>query len=73
MTPGRATTSKVAVALRHRFPTSTTGTVAGALLVLVGGIVDVSGAATPGTLIAAAGFGLILKYRVFPARRDRDK
>jgi hypothetical protein len=48
------------------------GTIAGALLIVVGGIVDVSGATFPGTLIAIAGFGLILKYRILPARRRND-
>ena len=57
----------------QRFLTPTMGTVAGALRIVVGGIVSVSGAATPGTLIAIAGFGLILKYRVLPARRERNK
>jgi len=47
--------------------------VIGALLILLGGIIDVSGSATAGTFFALAGFGLILKYRVLPARRDRNK
>jgi hypothetical protein len=54
-------------------PTSTTGTVIGAVLILLGGIIYVSGAASPGTFVALAGFALILNYRVLPARRDRDK
>jgi hypothetical protein len=29
--------------------------------------------ASAGTFVALAGFGLILKYRVLPARRDRNK
>jgi len=57
----------------QRLRTPTAGTVAGALLVLIGGIVSVSGAATPGTLVAIAGFGLVLKFRVLPARRERDR
>jgi hypothetical protein len=59
--------------LLQRLQTPTAGTVIGALLILVGGIVYVSGAATPGTLVSVAGFGLILKYRVLPARRERDR
>jgi hypothetical protein len=47
--------------------------VIGALLILLGGIVYVSGSPTAGTFFSLAGFGLILKYRVLPARRDRDK
>jgi hypothetical protein len=47
--------------------------VIGALLILLGGIVYVSGSPTAGTFSSLAGFGLILKYRVLPARRDRDK
>ena len=57
----------------RRLLTSTAGTVIGALLIIAGGIVTVSGAATPGTVVAIAGFGLILEYRVLPARRERDK
>jgi multisubunit Na+/H+ antiporter MnhG subunit len=59
--------------LLQRLQTPTTGTVIGALLIVLGGIVYVSGAATPGTLVSIAGFGLILKYRVLPARRERNK
>jgi hypothetical protein len=47
--------------------------VIGALLILLGGIIEVSGSTTAGTFFALAGFGLILKYRVLPARRDRNK
>lgn len=47
----------------------TAGTVIGAVVIVVGGIVDVAGATTVGTLVAIAGFGLILKYRILPARR----
>jgi hypothetical protein len=57
----------------RRLLTPTAGTVVGALLIILGGIISVSGAATPGTLVALAGFGLILKYRVLPARRERDR
>jgi membrane-bound ClpP family serine protease len=59
--------------LLDRLLTPTTGTVIGAVLIILGGIVIVSGADTPGTLIAIAGFALILKYRVLPARRERQK
>jgi hypothetical protein len=59
--------------LLHWSLTSTTGTVLGALFILLGGIVYVSGAASLGTFFALAGFGLILKYRVLPARRDRNR
>jgi hypothetical protein len=59
--------------LLQRLQTPTAGTVIGALLIVLGGIISVSGAATPGTLFAVAGFGLILKYRVLPARRQRNK
>jgi multisubunit Na+/H+ antiporter MnhG subunit len=59
--------------LLQRFQTPTAGTVIGALLVLLGGIIYVSGSPSAGTLFALAGFGLILKYRVLPARRDRNK
>jgi len=61
------------VALLRPLQTSTAGTVIGALLIILGGIIDVSGAALPGTLVAAGGFGLILKYRVLPASRDRSR
>jgi hypothetical protein len=59
--------------LLQRLQTPTAGTVIGAVLILLGGIVEVSGSATAGTFLALAGFGLILKYRVLPARRDRNK
>jgi membrane-bound ClpP family serine protease len=59
--------------LLDRLLSPTTGTVIGAVLIILGGIVIVSGADTPGTLIAIAGFALILKYRVLPARRERQK
>jgi hypothetical protein len=59
--------------LLRRLQTPTTGVIAGALLILIGGIVTVSGASSPGTILAIVGFGLILKYRVLPARRDRGK
>jgi hypothetical protein len=57
----------------RRLQTPTAGTVAGALLIVLGGIVSVTGAATPGTLVALAGFGLVLRYRVLPARRERNR
>jgi hypothetical protein len=59
--------------LLQRLQTPTAGTVIGALLILIGGIVTVSGSASAGTFFALAGFGLILKYRVLPARRNRNK
>jgi hypothetical protein len=59
--------------LLRRFQTPKGGTVIGALLILLGGIVYVSGSPTAGTFFSLAGFGLILKYRVLPARRDRNK
>jgi hypothetical protein len=59
--------------LFQRLRTPTAGVIAGALLILIGGIVYVSGAPSPGTIIAIVGFGLILKYRVLPARRDRGE
>jgi hypothetical protein len=59
--------------LLDRLQTPTAGVVAGALLILVGGIVYVSGAASVGTVVAIAGFALILKYRVLPARRERNR
>jgi multisubunit Na+/H+ antiporter MnhG subunit len=59
--------------LLQRLQTPTAGTVIGALLILIGGIVTVSGSASAGTFFALAGFALILKYRVLPARRDRQK
>jgi hypothetical protein len=59
--------------LLQRLRTPTAGTVIGAVLIVLGGIVYVSGAATPGTLVSIAGFGLVLKYRVLPARRERNK
>ena len=68
-----ANTSTVAVALLQRLQTPTAGTVIGALLIILGGIIYVSGAVTAGTVVAIAGFGLILKYRVLPARRERNK
>lgn len=49
------------------------GTAIGALLIILGGIIYVSGAATPGTFVSIAGFGLILKYRILPARRERER
>ncbi len=57
----------------QRLQNPTTGTVIGALLILAGGIVIVSGASSAGTLICIAGFALVLKYRVLPARRARNK
>jgi hypothetical protein len=59
--------------LLQRLQTPTAGTAIGALLILLGGIVYVGGASTPGTLLALAGFGLILKFRVLPARRRRNE
>jgi hypothetical protein len=59
--------------LLQRLQTPTTGVIAGALLILVGGIVTVSGASSPGTILAIAGFALILRFRVLPARRNRGK
>ena len=60
-------------ALLKQLQTPTAGTVAGALLILLGGIVYVSGSPSVGTFLSLAGFGLVLKYRVLPARRDRNK
>jgi multisubunit Na+/H+ antiporter MnhG subunit len=60
-------------ALLQRLQTPTAGTVIGALLILLGGIVYVSGSASVGTFLSLAGFGLVVKYRVLPARRDRNK
>jgi multisubunit Na+/H+ antiporter MnhG subunit len=60
-------------ALLRRLQSPTAGTVIGALLILLGGIVYVSGSPSVGTLVSVAGFGLILKYRVLPARRARNK
>jgi len=65
--------STVAVALLQRLQTPTAGTVIGALLIILGGIIYVSGSATPGTFVSLAGFAFILKYRVLPARRERNK
>ena len=45
----------------------------GALLILLGGIIYVSGSPSAGTFFSIVGFGLILKYRVLPARRERNK
>jgi hypothetical protein len=59
--------------LLRRFQTPTAGTVIGALLILLGGIISVSGAPFPGTLVAIGGFALILKYRILPARRDHNQ
>jgi len=59
--------------LLERLQTPTAGTVVGALLILLGGIVYVSGSASVGTFLSLAGFGLVLKYRVLPARRERNK
>ena len=70
--PGR-NASRVAVALLQRLQTPTAGTVIGALLILLGGIIYVSGSASLGTFVSLIGFGLILKYRVLPARRERNK
>ncbi len=56
-----------------RLQTPTAGTVAGALLILLGGIIYVSGSPSVGTFCSLAGFALILKYRVLPARRERQK
>ena len=53
--------------------TPAAGTAIGALLLIAGGIITVSGAATPGTLVAAGGFWLILKFRILPARHNRKK
>jgi multisubunit Na+/H+ antiporter MnhG subunit len=59
--------------LLQRLQTPTTGVIVGALLILIGGIVTVSGASSPGTILAIAGFALILRFRVLPARRNRGK
>jgi multisubunit Na+/H+ antiporter MnhG subunit len=59
--------------LLRRLQTHTAGTVIGALLILLGGIIYVSGAPFPGTLVAVGGFALILKYRILPARRDHNQ
>jgi hypothetical protein len=56
--------------LLQRLLTPTAGTVIGAFLILLGGIIYVSGAPFPGTLVAVGGFALVLKYRILPARRD---
>jgi hypothetical protein len=53
--------------------TPTAGTVVGAVLIVLGGIIEVSGSSSVGTIVALIGFVLILKYRVLPARRDRNK
>ena len=57
----------------QRFQTPAAGTAIGALLLILGGIIYVSGSASAGTFFSLAGFGLILKYRVLPARRERNK
>ncbi len=57
----------------ERLQTPVAATIIGALLIILGGILEVGGSATAGTIVALAGFGLILKYRVLPARRDRKK
>jgi multisubunit Na+/H+ antiporter MnhG subunit len=59
--------------LLQKLQTPTAGTVIGAVLILLGGIIYVGGSPTVGTIFALAGFGLILKYRVLPARRERNK
>jgi multisubunit Na+/H+ antiporter MnhG subunit len=59
--------------LLQRLQNPTAGTVVGALLIVLGGIVIVSGSSSAGTLICVAGFALVLKYRVLPARRARHK
>jgi hypothetical protein len=69
----RENPSTVAVALLQRLQTPTAGTVIGALLLVLGGILYVGGSASAGTFVSLAGFGLILKYRVLPARRERNK
>jgi hypothetical protein len=61
------------VTLLRLLQTPTAGTVIGALLIVLGGVISVIGAPSPGTLVAAGGFGLILKYRILPARRDRSQ
>jgi Na+/proline symporter len=66
-------TSTVADTLLQRLQTPTAGTVIGALIIILGGIIDVSGAVSAGTVVSILGFGLILKYRVLPARRERNK
>ena len=57
----------------QRLQTPTAGTVIGALLIILGGIIYVGGAVSVGTVVSIAGFALILKYRVLPARRERNK
>jgi multisubunit Na+/H+ antiporter MnhG subunit len=59
--------------LLQRLQTPTAGSIIGALLILLGGIVYVAGSPSVGTFISIAGFGLILKFRVLPARRARGK
>ena len=57
----------------QRLQTPTAGTIIGALLILLGGIIEVSGSPSAGTFFAIVGFGLILKFRVLPARQARNK
>jgi hypothetical protein len=59
--------------LLQRLQTPTAGTVIGALLIILGGILVVSGVGTPGTIVSIAGFGFILKYRILPARERRER
>jgi hypothetical protein len=47
--------------------------VVGAVLIVLGGIIEVSGSSSVGTVVALIGFVLILKFRVLPARRKRDQ
>jgi hypothetical protein len=58
--------------LLRKLQTEAGGTVVGALFILAGGIVTVAGASSAGTVLAIVGFGLILRFRVLPARRKRD-
>jgi hypothetical protein len=51
--------------------TATTGTVVGALFILLGGIVYVAGSPSAGTFLSLVGFAFVLKFRVLPARQQR--
>jgi hypothetical protein len=58
--------------LLQRLQTPAAGAAIGALLIILGGVIDVSGAASAGAVVAIVGFLFIIKYRVLPARRRRN-
>ena len=67
--PDRHTPTRVALALLDRFKTGTAATVAGALLLILGGVVVVAHRGLAGTIIAGVGCLIVLRERVRQKKR----